>query len=151
MNTNQELHDYVAANMAGAWTNDNPTVLTWLNELEQGPWLDVTAEDFRRWVARYKLAGRLYKARDELVSDAQSASHMMHQTWNRREGLLLSDSDIRTHLADAVANPVTASAPISFTARDDLLAIARPNVPRWQNANWNIQPGLGDVENARNV
>lgn len=125
-------------------------VLDWLVELETGPWVDVGASEFARWAAAWKLPGRLFAARNITpASDEQSGSHMLHQSWTRREGLETGNDDIRAHLADAVGNPVTLTAPVSTAARDDLLDAARPDAPRWVNASWTHAPILGDVVAAR--
>lgn len=130
-------------------------VLAWLNETETGPWLDVPALDFSDWCARWKLPGRLFAVRNEAYTDPRaddgvgdderSAAHMLHAAWNSRLGLETSKSDVRSHLADAAGSGKV----ISVAASGDLLGIARPDVERWRNADWTIQPGLGDVTNAR--
>lgn len=121
-------------------------VLAWLNEPEQGPFVNVAPEVFFSWSAKYKLPGRYYAtANTTPASDLQSAALMLYTAWVQNAGLLLSDSDVRVHLSDAVPSIV------SIAARDELLQHARPDVPRWQNANWTTAPILGDVVAARNL
>ena len=131
-------------------------VLDWLNETEQGPWLLVASGEFNAWVARSQLAGPLNSVRQEPYTDSRAkplntadsernAAEMLWRAYNRGEGLDLSSTDIR----NAVAPAVGGTRVISPAQRDDLLAVARPDVPRWVNANWTQPPILGDVIAAR--
>ena len=137
-------------------------VLDWLNEQETGPWLDVSHTDYVDWAARHKLPGKLhFVARNETYDNARtdppsaadaerSACDMLYR-YLQGSGIAsripLSRTDVRNHLADAVGS----SRVVKPAMRDDLLGIARPPVQRWENADWNIQPSLRDVEVARSL
>lgn len=116
----------------------------WLSEAEPGPFVDVSPTDFFEWAATYKLPGRFYAtANTTPASDLQSACLMLYTAWSQGAGLQTSSAAVRTHLVDSVPGVV------SNAARDDLLAVARPDVPRWVNAGWDREPILGDVVAAR--
>lgn len=143
MNEHSDLKIKIDSEPANAARTDQE-VLDWLGELEAGPFIDVPAEVYFSWSAKYKLPGRYYAtANTTPASNLQSAALMLYTAWVQNVGLLLSDADVRTHLADAVPSIV------SIAARDELLQVARPDVPRWQNASWDRAPILGDVVAAR--
>lgn len=145
MNELSDLKAKIDSEPANAQRTD-AEVLDWLRELEAGPFVDVPPEVYFDWSAKYKLPGRYYATANTVpASNLQSAALMLHTAWVQNAGLQLSSLNVRAHLGDAVPSI------ISIAARDELLEVARPDVPRWVNAAWEFEPILGDVVAARNL
>lgn len=146
--------------MPGYVDANDPTdqaVLTWLNDTESlalhidpaKRWLDVPFHDFELWVARQNLFGSIHEAAETTpFNDNSGSARMMDLILiSGQSRLLSSNADVRAILDNGTQPP--GSNFMTAAARADLDLLAQPNVTRWHNADWTVQPGLGDVQNAR--
>lgn len=137
--------------MPGYVDATNPTdsaVDSWLDELTPGPFVDVSFEAFEAWVAEFNLFGELHNSAETNPSnDDSSGSRMLDLVLMRGVSLQTSNADVRAVVAVATQPP--GSRTIPATAGAALDALMQPMVQRWTTADWTINPGLGDIEQAR--
>lgn len=145
-NSHQDLKDKIDEEPLNAGRTDQQ-VLDWLNESETRILaLDVEFIDFEEWTASQKLYSEIHgDAETTPFNDNSSCARMMDLVLERGTDLQSSKQSVIDTLDDGTGGGNVMNA----AQRAALDALIFPQVPRWENADWNRQPLLGDVIAAR--